>query len=47
MYHALPPGELDDLLKRAGRLRARLEASEHEWLEAAEALERLQREVDD
>lgn len=38
-YDQLPPAELDDLLKDAGRLRQRLEQAEEEWLEASQILE--------
>jgi ATP-binding cassette subfamily F protein 3 len=38
-YDQLPPAELDELLKDAGRLRQRLEQAEEEWLEASQILE--------
>jgi ATP-binding cassette, subfamily F, member 3 len=39
VYHTLPAAELDALLAESGRLRRDLEAAEHAWLEASEALE--------
>jgi ATP-binding cassette subfamily F protein 3 len=41
VYARLPANELDTLLARAGKLRKSLEADEHAWLEACEALENL------
>ena len=38
-YDTLPAEELDKLLRHAGKLRSQLEATETEWLAAAEALE--------
>ncbi|MEZ5553040.1 MAG: ATP-binding cassette domain-containing protein [Pseudomonadales bacterium] len=41
-YNSLPPGELDELIRMAGKLRKTRDAAEQKWLEASEALERLQ-----
>ena len=38
-YQSMPPEELDELLRRAGHLRRKLEETEERWLAASEALE--------
>ena len=42
IYNKLPPAELDEMMRQAGKIRRQRETAEQRWLEASEALEQLQ-----